>query len=367
MKILVTGGAGFIGSHITDRLVSEGYGVTILDNLSGNQDKKPDYLNPKATFSLGDVRNSALVKKLVSESDVIFHNAASVGIAQSNYEITQFVNNNCIGNANILQAIIDSKRKIKLIISASNTTYGEGMYICSSHGKFHPRIRTQTQIDNYGFEPVCPKCKNPGKPIPTTESTSLDCNSVYALTKKFQEENALLVGKMYDFPVIVLKYFNVFGPRQSLSNPYTGVSAIFMSRVKAGNTPVIYEDGDQTRDFISVHDVVDANVCALQGGNDLCYQTFNIGSGNPISIKNLSVEICKLYDGEVKYEISGKFRAGDIRHCIADNSNAKQFLKWHPKVSFEKELREIYEWARTQEVRDEFDKAHRELREKGLV
>lgn len=367
MKILVVGGGGFIGSHLVDRLVDEGYDVMILDNFSGTNYKKPAYLNPKAEFVLGDVRDLSVTRKLVSKSDVIFHTAASVGIAQSNYEIIRFVDNNCTGTATLLQTIIDSKRKIKLIISSSNTIYGEGMYVCSSHGKFHPGVRTHMQINKYGFEPVCPICESPGKPIPTPESTSLDCNSVYALTKKFQEEKALLIGKMYGFPVIVLRYFNVFGPRQSLSNPYTGVSAIFISRIKAGNIPIIYEDGNQTRDFISVHDVVEANMLVLDGNEDIWYHVFNIGSGKPISIKNLATEICKLYDKEVKYEITWKFRAGDIRHCIADNSKAAQMLGWYPKIHFKKQLEEIYEWAQTEAPIDEFDKANNELKEKGLL
>ncbi len=366
MKILVTGGAGFIGSHITDRLISEGHYVTILDNLSVTGGEKPDYLNRNARFVQGNMLDSGLVYKLVSSNDAIFHEAASVGIAQSNYEISNFVDNNCLGTAKLLQAIVDSKTKPKLIISASNTTYGEGVYECGAHGQFHPEIRTQEDIDEFGFEPVCPTCSTSGKPVPTPESTSLNCNSMYALTKKFQEESAMMMGKIYGFPVVLLKYFNVFGPRQSLSNPYTGVSAIFMSRVKSGSKPVIYEDGMQTRDFVSVHDVVEANMLALQNAN-ADYEVFNIGSGNPTTIRTLAEEICKLYGKEPEYEINGKFRKGDIRHCIADSGKARAILGWNPRVSFTAGLREIYEWAQTQESRDDFEKADKELREKGLA
>ena len=367
MKVLITGGAGFIGSHITDKLVNEGYDVTILDNLSGNEGKKPDYLNSRAKFIQGDVRDSRLIDNLVKEHEAIIHNAAAVGIAQSNYELNRFTEVNCLGTANVLQAIINSKTKPRLIIPASNTTYGEGIYSCETHGKFHPKIRTSDSIENYGFEPICTECYKPGKPIPTPERTSLDCNSVYAFTKKFQEENAILLGKMYDFPVIALKYFNVFGPRQSLSNPYTGVSAIFMSRVKAGNIPTIYEDGKQTRDFISVHDVVEANVSALNAKENSFHQGYNIGSGKPITIEDLASEICLLHGREPKFEINNKFRAGDIRHCISDNSLVKKVLNWNPKISFKEGLKEIYEWSKTQESRDDFDKANRELKERGLI
>jgi dTDP-L-rhamnose 4-epimerase len=366
MKILVTGGAGFIGSHITDRLVKQGHQVTILDNLSSTQGKKPDYLNTQAEFIQGDVMDQELLKKLIPNFDAIYHEAASVGIAQSNYEIREFVDNNCSGTASILQAIVETKSHPRFILSASNTTYGEGMYSCKQHGSFHPEIRSQEYVDEHGFEITCPICKTLAAPIPTPEKTELNCNSIYALTKKFQEESAILLGKMYGFPVILLKYFNVFGPRQSLSNPYTGVSAIFMSRVKSGNIPSIYEDGLQTRDFVSIEDVIEANMIALENPK-ADYQVFNVGSGNPITIIRLAEEICKLYGKEPKYEINSKFRKGDIRHCIADNSKIKQILGWTPKVSFEEGLKRVYDWAILQESRDDFDKADRELKEKGLA
>jgi len=220
MKILVTGGAGFIGSHITDELIKRGHEVTILDSLISTEGKKPDYLNNQAEFIQGDVRDKELVKKILPNFEVIFHEAASVGIAQSNYEIENFVDNNCLGTAVLLQTIVESKKKPKLIISASNTTYGEGIYFCEEcNEKFHPEIRTAEQVKEQGLEIICPKCKKTAKPMPTPEETKLNCNSIYALTKKFQEESALMIGKMYGFPVILLKYFNVFGPRQSLSNP----------------------------------------------------------------------------------------------------------------------------------------------------
>lgn len=367
MGILVTGGTGFIGSHIVDRLVKKGYDVTVLDNLSSTKGKEPDYLNPKARFVLGSIQDKALLERLVQEADVIFHEAASVGIAQSNYEVVDFVDNNSLGTAKLLQAIIDSGKKPKFILSTSNTTYGEGLYNCPGcNHAFHPPVRTSEEVDKYGFELVCPKCKKPAEPIPTPETTELNCNSVYAFTKKTQEELALFLGKLYSFPVVALKYFNVFGPRQSLSNPYTGVSAIFMSRVKNGGMPSVYEDGDQTRDFISVHDVVEANMLAMENSG-VDNEIFNIGSGNPIKIKTLAEEICNLYNVNPKIDITYKFRKGDIRHCIADISKANRELGWKPKISFREALKEIYEWAKTQESKDESEKANRELKERGLI
>lgn len=364
-NILMTGGAGFIGSHIADELISEGYEVTLIDNLSSTKNV-PDYLNKKAKLIIGDVRSKDLMKHLVPHYDIIFHEAASVGIAQSNYEISDFVDNNCSGTANLLQAIIDTKSSPKLIISASNTTYGEGLYDCKNHGKFHPSIRDSESIKQHGFEPVCPECNSPAEKIPTPETTELNCNSIYALSKKFQEESAMLIGKMYGFPVVLLKYFNVFGPRQSLSNPYTGVSAIFMSRVKNSHSPIVYEDGNQTRDFISIHDVVSANMLAMEN-EKADYEVFNVGSGIPTKIKDLGSEICALYGRtDLEVAINGEFRKGDIRHCIADNSKIKRILKWTPKASLKEGLAEIIEWSKTQKAEDNFEKATEELKQRGL-
>lgn len=366
MKVLVTGGAGFIGSHLVDKLVITGNNVTILDNLSSNEYKLPDYLNSNSDFILGDVKDSKLLKKIIPDFDVIFHEAASVGISQSNYEINKFIKDNTYGTSNLLQAVIDTRLKPRLIIATSNTTYGEGLYYCDNCGaNFHPPIRSEEDIRDFGFEPACGKCKSPGKPVPTPESTELYCNSVYAYTKKHQEELSIHTGKMYNFPVIALKYFNVYGPRQSLSNPYTGVSAIFISRIKNSNPAIIYEDGLQTRDFISVHDIVDANILAMNSKVE--YGIFNIGSGKPVSIKNLAESLFDLFNVKYKIEITNKFRKGDIRHCIADNTKAKEILGWSPNFSFEQGLKEVYEWSKSQESNDKFKKASQELKERGLI
>jgi len=362
-KILVTGGAGFIGSHIVDKLIEKNHEVTIVDNL----EQIPDYLNPNAKLIKGDIKDRALLNKLIPNFKVIFHNAAAVGISQSNYEVRKFIENNILGTAILLQSIIDSEKRPKLILSSSNTTYGEGLYFCHNcNFKFHPSIRTQEQINRYGFETVCPKCKNPSKPIPTPEKTSLNCNSIYAYTKKTQEELFLFLGKLYNFPVVILKYFNVFGPRQSLSNPYTGVSAIFTSRIKNNNPVILYEDGLQTRDFIYVDDIVDANMRAMEN-SDANYEIFNLGSGVPITIKSIAEEIYKLFNKAPDIQINNKFRKGDIRHCIADNSKARTILKWCPKTSFEQGLKNLFEWSKSQESKDNFEKADSELKEKGLI
>ncbi|MAG02053.1 nucleoside-diphosphate sugar epimerase [Candidatus Pacearchaeota archaeon] len=364
-KILVTGGLGFIGSHLTDKLIERNNEVIILDNLSSTKEI-PDYLNKKARLIKGDINNKELLDHLIKDIDFIFHKASSVGIAQSNYEVIDFVKNNSLGTSTLLQSIIDAKRKPKLILAASNTTYGEGLYSCSKHGSFHPQIRDEIDIFNHGLEIVCPNCQKPAIPVPTPESTELNSNSVYALTKKNQEELIMFLGRLYKFPIVILKYFNVFGPRQSLSNPYTGVAAIFTSRIKNNSPLIVYEDGNQTRDFIYIDDVINANLLAMDNPK-ANYKTFNVGSGKPIAIKHIAHELYGIFNKQPNIQITENFRKGDIRHCIADNTKINELLGWEPTVSFEEGLKKTVEWSQEQEARDDFEKADRELKEKGLM
>jgi len=366
LKILITGGCGFIGSHIADRLLKEGHDVSIIDNLNSTKGIVPNYLDPKINFIKGDLRDLELLKNIINKFDIIFHEASSVGIAQSNYEVDGFIDNNCLGTARLLQAIIDSKQKPKLIVSASNTSYGEGIYSCDNCGTFHPNIRERDYVNETGFEIVCPKCGGPSKPLPTNEGTALDCNSVYAYTKKFQEENSLFLGKLYGFPVVVLRYFNVFGPRQSLSNPYTGVTAIFASRIKNNQEVIVYEDGLQTRDFVYIDDVVEANILSMKNAS-ANNKIFNIGSGKPITIKKVAEELYTFFNKKPKIIINKKFRKGDIRHCIADSSMAKSILNWEPKVSFYEGLKNMFEWSKNQGSFSDIEMANTELKERGLV
>lgn len=368
-NILITGGAGFIGSHLVDKLSEGRYQCTILDNLSGNEGIIPEYLNKDARFIQGDVRDYKLLKKIIPEHDAIIHLAALVGIAQSNYKIKEFIDNNENGTATLLQALIDSKQHKKLenfILASSNTTYGEGLYHCQEHGVFHPDIRSSEDIKKYGLEIICSKCKSPARPIPTPEDNRQPCNSIYSFTKRNQEEMCMSIGKLYEFPVTVLRLFNVFGPRQSLSNPYTGVSAIFTSKIKNNLAPIIYEDGKQSRDFVSVYDVVDAIFLTLTnklGGHNI----FNVGTGRAQPIKDVARIIARAYGKKIKPNITNKFRKGDIRHCIADRSKILDQLGWSPKTSFEEGIKEIIEWSGEQKAIDKTDIATKELRERGLI
>ncbi|HPP67238.1 MAG TPA: SDR family NAD(P)-dependent oxidoreductase, partial [bacterium] len=271
-KVLVTGGAGFIGSHLCDALIEKGYKVIVFDNLDQQvhpEGKIPEYLNKNVDFIKADVRDYTKLKEAVSKSDYIFHFASAVGVGQSQYQIVRYVDANICGTANLLDILVNTRHHIKkLVVAASMSSYGEGKARCKKCGIFKPELRDLSEGKKVKkkeyWEIKCPLCGRIAESIPTDEDSRLDSNSIYAITKKEQEEMCLLVGKIYGIPVVSMRFFNVYGPRQSLSNPYTGVAAIFISRIKNNRPPVIFEDGLQTRDFIWISDVVRANILALE-------------------------------------------------------------------------------------------------------
>jgi len=367
-RILVTGGAGFIGSFIVDSLIENGHDVRIFDNLESQVHQgKPEYLNEKAEFIKGDVCNYDELKKAIEGVEVISHQAAMVGVGQSQYRPKRYVDVNTAGTANLLDILVNEEHDVKkLIISSSMSIYGEGAYQCESCGELSPELRSDEQMSSQDWDVHCPACGKILKPIPTTEEKRLQSNSIYAITKKDQEEMCLNIGKSYGIPAVALRYFNVFGPRQSLSNPYTGVAAIFLSRIKNNNPPLIFEDGLQSRDFISVHDIVDANLLAM-GSNSADYDYFNVGAGRQITILDIAEILAKLQNSDVKSQVVGKFRKGDVRHCFADISKIKSRLGFTPRVGFEQGLKELMEWSSTVEAEDNVERATEELREKGLL
>lgn len=368
-KILVTGGCGFIASHLVDELVKQNHEVVVLDSLEPqvHQDKKPDYLNPKVKYIYGDIRNKELLRHILEDIDVVFHEAAAVGVGQSMYQIEKYVSINTLGTAVLLDAVVNSNLNIKkMIVAASMSSYGEGAYECEDCGKVYPSLRTEEQLKKNDWEQKCPKCKKTVKPIPTDEQKPLDSNSIYAQTKKHQEEMFILAGKTYGIPAVALRYFNVYGPRQSLSNPYTGVCAIFSSRIKNNNSPVIYEDGLQTRDFVNIKDIVQANILAMNS-NSANYEIFNVGTGTPISILEIANLLIKGYGKNLKPEITKNYRKGDIRHCYADITKIKTKLGFKPSVSLEQGMKELIEWGRKAESVDMFEKASEELKAKKLI
>lgn len=368
-NVLVTGGAGFIGSFLVDSLIEKGYKVKILDNLDKqvHNGKKPKYLNKRAEFLQGDVTNYSDVRKSLEGVDVVYHLAAAVGVAQSNYEVRKFMKVNVLGTANIFDALANNKHTVKkVIVPSSNTGLGEGSYICKRCGVVRPSVRVRVNVLVDNWDPLCPSCSGNIIPIGISEEEMEFPNSIYAISKKTQQEMGLLFGRLYNIPTIVLRFFNVYGPRQSLSNPYTGVAAIFISRLKNNKPILIYEDGLQSRDFINVRDVVSALILAMES-DTANYQLINIGSGKSTAILTVAKTLQTLIGKKGLISVSNNFRKGDIRHCVADIKKAKKLLKWSPKISLKEGLKELIEWSLDEDASDEFNHAHKQLEKRGLT
>ncbi len=368
-RVLVTGGAGFVGSHLVDALLREGHQVRVFDSLSPqvHPDGLPAYLAKDIDFVQGDMRDLEAVRNVLTGIDVVFHKAAAVGVGQSMYEIANYMSANTQGTANLLQAILDNKKDLeKLILASSMSIYGEGKYTCEEHGAMAPGPRPLDQLKAKRWEPTCPECGRELVPVPTDEAKPLQCTSIYALSKKDQEEMCLLFGRTYGLPVVALRYFNIFGTRQALSNPYTGVAAIFASRLLNRRAPMVFEDGQQQRDFVSVHDVVRANLLALDRSeaNGLA---INVGSGAPVTVSGVAKTLSESMGVEVDPEITGKYRAGDIRHCFADIALARQVLGYEPKQQFANGVKELVEWLGSQSATDRVSDATKELTAHGLT
>ena len=371
-KVLVTGGAGFIGSHTVDLLVERGYQVRVLDNLEPQAHptgQPPDYCNESVEFMRGDVRYREVLIKAMKDIDAVIHLAAAVGVGQSMYKIEKYTAYNTYGTANLLDVLVNEPNDVKkLVVASSMSIYGEGKYNCNSCGTVYPQPRSEEQVKSGKWELFCPICGKEVKPVPTDEEKPCMPTSIYAQTKRHQEEMFLLVGRTYGIPTVALRYFNVYGPRQSMSNPYTGVCAIFSSRILNNRPPYIFEDGKQTRDFVHVRDVARANLLALER-NGANYMAINIGSGNPISIVDLAQLLIQTYGANVRPFISYRYRKGDIRHCYADLTRAKKYLGYSPTIPLSEGLKELADWAKAHGwgAMNPFEKAMLELEEKRLV
>ena len=351
-NILVTGGAGFIGSHIVDALVERGHRVRILDALVDqvHGDGGPQYVNPSAEFLHGDVCDAELVDRALDGVDVVYHKAAEVGVGQSMYEIARYVRANDLGTAVLLEAIVKRRPQVKkLVVASSMSIYGEGAYACDSCGPVQPKLRPLSQLLDRDWEINCPQCGAKAKPVSTNEDKPLFPSSVYAISKQDQEQFCIVVGRAYDIPVIALRYFNVYGPRQALSNPYTGVCAIFSGRLLNDQQPLIFEDGEQTRDFVHVSDIVQANLLALETDR-ANFEALNIGTGSPISITEIALMLAQGLGKDIQPQVTSKYREGDIRHCVADISRAKQLLGYEPKVKLADGIPELLEWVAQQQA-----------------
>lgn len=369
-RVIVTGGAGFIGSHLVDKLVESGYEVTVLDNLSEQvHEERPDYLNSDAKYVWGNVQEEKKVAPLLREADVLSHHAGAVGVGQSMYDVKRYVDENSLGTATLLDIIINQDIALeKMVIASSMTLYGEGAYHCSKCQTVrYPSVRADAQMDHEDWKHYCAECGESLEPCPTPEDSPTTTKNVYAITKKNQEELALAIGRAYDIPTVALRYFNVYGSRQSLDNPYTGVCAIFSSRIKNNNPPLAFEDGKQSRDFIHVTDVARANIAAIE--SSVTGETINIGSGVATEIRKIASSLIELYDMEHELEpkITGEYRSGDVRHCYADTAKAQQLLDFEPEVEFQDGMAELVRWATDRDATDRFEQARQELKNKGLT
>jgi dTDP-L-rhamnose 4-epimerase len=368
-KILVTGGAGFVGSHTVDALLARGYQVRVLDSLTPqvHPSGRPSYLARDVELVRGDVREEAAVREAIRGVDAIFHMAAAVGVGQSMYEIAGYMGANTQGTAVLLQALLDANVPIgKLVVASSMSIYGEGKYFCEDCGMMSPGPRSKEQLLEKTWESMCPRCPRVLAPVATDESKPLQVTSIYALSKKDQEEMCLLFGRTYGLPVVAMRYFNIYGTRQALSNPYTGVAAIFASRLMNGRAPLIFEDGRQMRDFVSVEDVVQANLLALES-SDADGMALNIGSGEAISICAVAQALSDALGRNMPAQITGKYRAGDIRHCFADISLASRTLGYKPQVKFSDGITGLVDWLRSQSAEDRSALAVEQLSAHGLA
>jgi dTDP-L-rhamnose 4-epimerase len=379
-KILVTGGAGFIGSHIVDALLARGYAVRVFDSLDPQVHGErggapPDYLSKDAEFIRGDVRDTEALDRALTGVEAVFHEAAAVGVAQSMYAIRAYTETNTMGTANLLELVTAKHRDHirKMIVASSMSIYGEGKYLDPESGTpVQPPQRTNEQLERAEWEMRVPGTQRVAKPVACDETKPLEPTSIYAINKRDQEEMLLAIGRAYGIPAVALRYFNVYGPRQALSNPYTGIAAIFSSCYLNGKGPMIFEDGLQSRDFIHVTDIARANVLALER-DEANYEAINIGTGVSTSVLQVArLLLERLHPGraeapELQPRIVGRFRAGDIRHCYADIGKARRLLGFEPRVAYADGLAGLIEWVRVQTAVDRSDTAMQELAQRKLV
>ncbi len=367
-RVLITGGAGFIGSHLADELIAHGYAVRALDNLCeqvhGIDARRPAYLDDRVELFVGDVRDARAVRSALSGVDAVVHLAAEVGVGQSMYEIADYTSVNNLGTAVLLEEL-SQHAVARLVVASSMSIYGEGRYQNADGTTRDDALRSLDALREARFEPVSPDgCAL--SPVPTPE-TKLPClSSVYALSKYDQECLCLIVGRAYGIPTVALRLFNTYGPRQALSNPYTGVLAIFASRLLNDNRPLIFEDGKQQRDFVSVHDVARACRLALESAPAVG-QSINIGSGQPITVLEVAARMSRALAKRLEPEITGRYRMGDVRHCFADITLAGDLLGYAPEVSLDQGLSELVRWLGQQKAVDRVENARQELESRGLT
>jgi len=367
--ILITGGAGFIGAHVGRLLLQSGYHVRALDSLvtqvHGPNARRPEYLDSGIELIIGDIRDPQVVSQALQQIDAVVHLVALVGVGQSMYQIDDYTSVNNVGTATLLQAL-SSKPVETIVVASSMSIYGEGLYKDADGATRIAPDRTMDQLRAGNWD-ICDERGRPLIPIPTPETKPPALASVYALSKYDQEQMTLMIARAYGMRAVALRFFNTYVPYQALSNPYTGVLSNFAARVLNGRPPLIYEDGLQKRDVVSVYDVARACQCALET-KEADGQAFNISSGEAVTIKEVALQVIRsLGCGTMEPELTGRYRAGDIRHCFADISRARDILGWSPQISLERGIEDLASWLEGQSAPDRIMEARTELASRGLM
>jgi dTDP-L-rhamnose 4-epimerase len=368
-KVLITGGAGFIGSHVADELLAHGFKVRVLDTLAaqvhGDSGRRPDYLDPQIEVMVGDVTDREVLSSALQGVDAVYHFAAAVGVGQSMYEVAHYTRVNNLGTAVLLEALVANPVQ-RLIVASSMSLYGEGQYRTAAGQLRVTGERSLDQLKRGDWE-LHDEDGSVLQPVPTPESKPPALASVYALSKFDQERMCLMIGRAYQMPVVALRFFNAYGPRQALSNPYTGVLAIFAARLLNDNPPKIFEDGLQQRDFVSVYDVARACRLALQTP-EAAGEVFNVGSGQACTVRDVAARLARVLGKEhIAPEIMGKYRVGDIRHCFSDIGKARRVLGYEPQVTLDDGMAELAAWLESQAAVDRVAQASAELTARGLT
>jgi dTDP-L-rhamnose 4-epimerase len=368
VRVLITGGAGFIGSHLADELLRAGHAVRILDSLipqvHGADRERPRYLAPDVELIVGDVRDSAIVHRALRGVDAVYHLAARVGVGQSMYELAEYTAVNNLGTAVLLEALIAQPVQ-RLVVASSMSVYGEGRYRDRASRIHDHVLRSPEQLARGGWDPLDAD-GDPLVPLATPETKPPALASLYALSKYDQERMCLVVGGAYKIPTVALRFFNVYGPRQALSNPYTGVLAIFAARYLNHKPPLIFEDGQQRRDFVHVRDVAAACRLALEDGQ-AAGGVFNIASGKALTIRAIADLVAAALGSPLEPQITGQYRVGDVRHCLADIGLASRVLGYQPRVELGAGLAELAEWLARQVAIDRVEDMRAELVQRGLA
>lgn len=374
MNVLITGGAGFIGQNLCRSLLKSGHSVRILDNFSEQvhlEKRLPSDLEQDVNLIQGDIRDPEAVHRSLLDVETVVHLAAETGTGQSMYEIQKYFDVNCQGTALLLDIILNQKpcpNLRSIIVASSRAIYGEGCYKCKIHGDVYPHTRTFSMLNLGQFDPVCPLCNCSVDVVPTTESAPFMPASVYGLTKQVQEQMVLMFSKSIGVNAFALRYQNVYGPGQSLKNPYTGILAVYSNLAIHGLDLEVYEDGLESRDFVYVDDVVEATERAVLYNGEFT-SSLNVGSGCPVNVKTIAENVVNYFNSSSKIEVNGKFRLGDIRHNIADTTRLEEILKFKPKTSFNNGLNKFLHWAEGQSAQNpaSYQNSVLELQSKGFM